>query len=92
MPFSNGVPVIHGIERRNLINTHWRHLQYPRNLIHNTQARKSMLSLSQIEDGHNSRLLVLGRVAFEDLIDELVVLLGELEGDVRIIFGGISML
>jgi hypothetical protein len=51
-----------------------------------------MLSLSEIEDGHDSCLLVLGRVAFENLIDEFVVLLCELEWDVRIIFGGISML
>jgi hypothetical protein len=51
-----------------------------------------MLSLSEIEDGHDSRLLVLGWVAFEDLFDELVVLLGELEGNIRIVFRGISML
>lgn len=51
-----------------------------------------MLSLPKIQDGHHSRLLVLGRVPFEDLVDELVVLLGELEGDAGIVLGGVSML
>jgi hypothetical protein len=51
-----------------------------------------MLSLSEIEDWHDSGLFVLGRVAFEDLVNELVVLLRELKGDVRIVSGGISML
>ena len=92
MPLPNRVTVVHSVERRNLIDTHWRHLQYPCNLIHHAQARKSMLSLSEIEDWHDSGLLVLGRVAFEDLVNELVVLLRELKGDVRIVFGGISML
>jgi hypothetical protein len=51
-----------------------------------------MLSLSEIQKGHHGCLLVLGRVAFEDLIDELVVLLCELEGNAGIVLGGISML
>lgn len=92
MPLSDRVPIVHGIECRNLVHSHWWHLQYSCNLIHNAQARKSMLSLSEIEDGHHSRLLVLGWVAFEDFFDELVVLLRELEGYIRIIFGSITML
>jgi hypothetical protein len=51
-----------------------------------------MLSLSEVQKGHHSCLLVLGRVAFQDLIDELVVLLCELEGDAGIVLRGISML
>lgn len=51
-----------------------------------------MLPLSKVEKGHHSRLLVLGRVALEDLINKLVVLFGELEGDAGIVDGGISML
>jgi len=34
---------------------------------------------------------VLGRVAFENFVDELIVLLRELEWSIRIIFGSISM-
>ena len=92
VPLPNRIPIVHGVERRNLIHPHWRDLQYPRNLIHHAQARESMLSLSEVEDGHHGRLLVLGWVALEDLFDELIVLLCELEGDVRVVFGGITML
>lgn len=38
-----------------------------------------MLSLSKIQKGHHGRLFVLGRIALEDLVYELVVLLRELE-------------
>jgi hypothetical protein len=51
-----------------------------------------MLTLSEVEQRHNGRLLVLRRIPFEYLIDELIVLLSELEGYAGIIFGGISML
>jgi hypothetical protein len=51
-----------------------------------------MLSLSEIQKGHHSCLFVLGRVAFKDLIDELVILLCEFEGNAGIILRGISML
>ena len=51
-----------------------------------------MLSLSEIEKGHNSRLLVLGRVSLKDLIDELVVLFCKLERDAGIVHWGISVL
>jgi hypothetical protein len=40
-----------------------------------------VLALAQVQEGHDGTLLVLGRVAFEDLIDEFHVLLGELERD-----------
>jgi hypothetical protein len=51
-----------------------------------------MLSLSKIQKGHYGCLFVLGRIAFEDLIDEPVILLCELEGDAGIILRGITML
>ncbi len=51
-----------------------------------------MLPLSKIQNGHNRSFLVLWWVALEDLFDELVVLLVELEGDIRIVFGSVSML
>lgn len=92
MPLPNRITIVHSIERRNLIHPHWWHLQYPRNLVHHTQACKSMLSLPEIENWHDSSFLILWRVAFEDLLDKLVVLLRELEGNVRIVFGGIAML
>jgi len=51
-----------------------------------------VLTLSQIQNWHNGSFLVLGRVSLEDLGDDLVVFLGELEGDAGIIFGGVAML
>lgn len=92
MPLSNRRSIVHSIERGNLIDSHWRHLQYPRNLVHDTQARKSMLPLTQIQNWHNSGFLVLWGVSLEDLVDELVVLLRELEGDIRIVFRRVSVL
>jgi len=51
-----------------------------------------MLSLSEVQDRHHGRFLVLGRVALEDFFNELVVLLRELERDVRIVLRGVSVL
>lgn len=48
MPLPDRRPVVHSIECSDLIDTHWWHFQYSRNLIHNTQARESMLALSEI--------------------------------------------
>lgn len=92
MPLPNWIAIVHGIERCNLIHPHWRHLQYSSDLIHYTQARESMLSLSEIENWHDGSFLVLWRVAFEDLFDELVVLLRKLEGNIGIVLGRIAML
>jgi len=51
-----------------------------------------MLSLSQVQKGHHGCLFVLGRIAFQDLIYELVVLLRELEGNAGVVLRGISVL
>ena len=51
-----------------------------------------MLSLAEIENGHHSRLLVLGRVALEDLGDDLLILLVEFERDIGVVVGGVSVL
>jgi hypothetical protein len=44
-----------------------------------------VLTLAEIQKGHDGALLVLGRVALEDLIDKLEVLVGKLEGDGRVV-------
>jgi hypothetical protein len=51
-----------------------------------------MLSLSKIQQWHYSRFLILWRVSLQDLLNELIILLSEREGCVRIIVGGIAML
>jgi hypothetical protein len=88
----NRISIVHSIEGGNLIHAHWRHLQQPCDLIHNAQAAESMLSLPEIQQGHHGCLFVLRWIAFQDLIDELVVLFCELEGNAGVVLGGISML
>jgi hypothetical protein len=51
-----------------------------------------MLSLPKIQEGHNSSLLILRRIPFEDLVNKLKTLLIELEGGRGVIFGGIAVL
>lgn len=51
-----------------------------------------MLALSKVEKGHNSSLLVLGRVAFEDLVDDFFVLRAELERDGWVVVGLVAVL
>ena len=51
-----------------------------------------MLALPQIQQGHDGSLLVLGRVALEDLIDKFEVLLGEGERKARVVGGFVAVL
>jgi len=51
-----------------------------------------VLALAQVQQGHDGGLLVLGRVALEDLIDEFEVLLVELEGDVGVVVRFVAVL
>ncbi len=88
---SHGIAVIHRIESSHLIHTHRRHLQYPRHLVHDTDARKPVLPLSQIQQWHNGRLLVLARVPAEHLLDEVLILRVELEGDREVVVGSVAV-
>lgn len=90
--FADRSAVVHGVKGRNFVDTHGRHLKKSRNLVHDAETGETVLSLSKVEQRHDGRLLVLWRVALEDLIDDLVVLLGELEGDVGVVDLGISVL
>jgi hypothetical protein len=90
--FTRGAPVVHGVEGSDLVHTHWWHLQYPRNLVHDADACESVLALTKIEEWHDGGLLVLGRIPGDDLLDELQVLGGELEGDVGIVLRCVAVL
>ena len=92
MVLPHGIPIIHRIKRRHLINSHRRHLQNPRHLVHHAQTSKSSLSLAEVEKWHNGGFLVLGWVARQDLFDDGLVLGGELEGDGGVVFGGVAVL
>lgn len=90
--FARRIPIVHGVECGDLINTHGRHLQYPRDLVHDTDAGESVLALAKVEERHHGGLFVLRGVPGYDLLDELLVLGRELEWDVRIVLRCIAVL
>ncbi len=51
-----------------------------------------MLALAEVEEGHHSCFLVLSWVAFEDLLDEALILRCEFEWNGGVVVGGISVL
>jgi hypothetical protein len=51
-----------------------------------------VLALAEIEKGHDGGLLVLRRVALEDLGNDGLVLLVELEGEIRVVVVGVAVL
>jgi hypothetical protein len=84
--------VVHGVEGGDLVDTHRRHLEQPGDFVHDADAGEAMLSLSQIEEGHHGRFLVLGRIPRQHLFDELFILRRELEWNGWIVIGGIAVL
>jgi hypothetical protein len=89
---ANRLAVVHGVEGRDLINTHWGHLEHASDFVHDTDAGEAVLALTEVKQGHDSSLLVLGRVALEDLIGEFEVLLGKLEREGRVVVGLVAVL
>ena len=89
---AHGRSVVHGVEGRDLVHPHRRHLQKLSDCIHDADAGEAVLALAKIEEWHNGGFLVLGRVAFEDLVDELFVDGVELEGYGGVVVGGVSVL
>jgi hypothetical protein len=89
---SNRLTVVHGVEGCDFVNAHWGHLKDTGDLVHHANAGIAVLALAQVQEGHDGTLLVLGRVAFEDLIDEFHVLLGELERDRGVVARLVAML
>lgn len=51
-----------------------------------------MLTLAEVEQRHDGGLLVLGRIALDDLIDDGLVFRAELEGNIGVVLGGVSVL
>lgn len=86
------IPVVHCVEGSDLVDTHRRHLQDTRNLIHDADAGKAVLALAQVEQRHYRRLLVLAWIAAQDLLDELLILCVEFEGNVQVVLGGVAVL
>jgi hypothetical protein len=85
-------PVEHGIECCNLIHTHRRDVDNSCNLIHYRDGGETILSLAEIQKRHNSRLLVLRRVALENFFDSLLVVLVEFKRNAGIVLWCVAML
>jgi hypothetical protein len=89
---ANRLAVVHGVEGRNLVNAHWGHLEHASDLVHYANAGEAVLALADVKQGHDGSLLVLGRVALEDLIGELEVLFRKLEWEARVVVGLVAVL
>lgn len=92
MELAHRVAVVHGVESGNLVDSHGRHLQESRNLVHDTDAGETVLPLSEVEQRHDGGLLVLAGVAGQHFLDELLILGVEFEGDVEVVFGCVAVL
>ena len=90
--FAHRVAVVHGVESSDLVDSHGRHLEESRNLVHDTDAGETVLPLSEVEQRHDGGLLVLAGVAGQHFLDELLILSVELEGDVEVVFGCVAVL
>ena len=80
--FEDGVhaPVEHGVERRDFVHPHGLHLEQLRHIVHNADARPSLvLSLAKVEERDDGRLLVLRWVMRDDFIGTIKVLRCKLE-------------
>lgn len=84
--------VVHGIEGSDFVDTHRRHLEHAGDFIHDANAGEAVLSLAKVEQRHDGGLLVLGRIALEDLGDDGLIFLVELEGDVGVVIGRVAVL
>jgi hypothetical protein len=86
------IPIVHRVKRCDFIYSHGRHFESFGDLIHDAYTGETMLPLAEIEQGHYSGLLVLWRITFEDLGNELLTDGIELEWDFWIIFWRVAML
>jgi hypothetical protein len=80
----NDAPNKHGIESRDFVDPHRLHFEQLGHVVHNADARPTLvLPLSEVEEGDNGCLLVLGRVMGDDFIGACKILRSELERDLR---------
>jgi hypothetical protein len=89
---ADGSAVVHGVEGGDLVDSHGGHLEQAGDLVHDADAGEAVLALAEVQQGHDGGLFVLGGVPLEDLGDELLILGVELEGDVGVVVGCVSVL
>lgn len=90
--FARWIPVVHGVKSSDLVDAHRRHLQNSCNLVHDADAGKAMLALTQIQQRHHRCLLVLARIAAQHLLDELFILRIEFERNIEVVLGRVAVL
>lgn len=89
---ADGRPVVHRVEGGDLVDTHGRHLEEARDLVHDADRREAVLALAQVEDRHDGGLLVLRGVSLEQLFDDSLVFGRKFEGDGGVVVGGVAVL
>jgi len=89
---ANRRPVVHGVEGGDLVDSHGGHIKEAGDLVHDADARKAVLTLAEVQDGHDCGLLVLWWVPLEDLGDDGFILGGKFEGDAGVVVGCVSVL
>jgi hypothetical protein len=85
-------PVVHGVEGGDLVDPHGGHLKDAGDLVHDADAGEAVLALSEVQQRHDGRLLVLWWVPLEDLGDDGFIFGGKFEGDAGVVVGCVSML
>jgi hypothetical protein len=75
-------PIEHGVKRRDLVNTHRSHVKHLRDVVHDADARPSIvLPLAKVEKGDSGGFFVLWWVTRDYLLCKLEVFWVELEFD-----------
>lgn len=89
---AHGIAVVHGVEGGDLVDTHGRHLEDARNLVHDADAAEAVLALAEVEQRHDGGLFVLRGVSRDDFLDELLILRREREGDLGVVLRRVAVL
>lgn len=86
------VSIVHGVEGRDFVDSHWGHFEHASNLVHDADASEAMLALAEVQQRHDRGLLVLRGIPFEDFVDDFQVFCAELERDAGVIVGFVAVL
>lgn len=89
---AHGRAVVHGVEGGDLVDAHGRHLEQAGDLVHDADAGEAVLALAEVQQRHDGGLFVLRGVSLEDLGNQLLVLGVELERQVGVVVGCVSVL
>lgn len=89
---AHGRTVVHGVEGGNLVDAHGWHFEDTSDLVHDADGGEAVLALAKVQNRHHGGLLVLRRVALEQLGDDGLILRREFEGDVGVVVGSVAVL